>query len=176
MRRTHSLLLAVIISAAAIGTLPQQGAAQTVQIRTSETNDSTVRFVDRRAPDATGFAIVSTDGRRQLMLVGDAIALQLTDRGLERIGRSEESRAEQSSFARFVEGMARGGLRVLLDRALEVDLVEVGQVRLSGDRIVIENREGKPLFDQMKIDGEEFLEGFSRRDAQAFAARVNRRL
>jgi hypothetical protein len=165
------------LGAAVAVAVPAAAAAQGVSIRTGENTDSIARFVDRRAPAAADFAITSVDGNRVLMLLPDAIALQLTDAGLERIANRPAATDERkSAVALLVEGMVRGGLRVLLDRSLEYDLRELREVRVENGRLVFENRTGDPVFDRMNIDGQDFMEGFAPRDARAFADRVNRRL
>jgi hypothetical protein len=177
MRRAHFQLSALLLATGVLVTGPSTAAAQNIQVRSDQSTDSTARFSDRRAPARADFAIVSTDGLRALLLLPGAISMQLTDAGLERIGRAPaDAPADQGPIARLIEGMARGGLRVLLDRALDYELRELSEVRIEGERLVFINREGKPVFDEVKIDGREFMEGFSPRDARAFADRVNRRL
>jgi hypothetical protein len=177
-RRNLMRLGALAFLGAAVGVaVPAAAAAQGVSIRTGENTDSTARFVDRRAPAAADFAITSVDGNRVLMLLPDAIALQLTDAGLTSIANRPAATDERkSAVALLVEGMVRGGLRVLLDRSLEYDLRELREVRVENGRLVFENRAGDPVFDRMNIDGQDFMEGFAPRDARAFADRVNRRL
>jgi hypothetical protein len=169
---TFLLAGAILASASA----PPPAAAQNVHIRSGESSDSTARFVDRRAAATADFAIVSTDGNHTLMLLPDAILLQLTDAGLARIAELPADTAGKGTVARLMEGMVRGGMRVLLDRGLEYDLAELDEVRVEGHRLIFVNRRGKEVFGKMEIDGKEFMEGFSPRDARAFAARVNRRL
>lgn len=177
MRRAQLPLSAVLLATAVLVAAPSTAASQYIHVRSGESTDSAARFNDPRSVAQADFAIVSTDGQRALLLLPGAISMQLTDAGLERIGRPPaEAPADQSAIARLVEGMARGGLRVLLDRALDYELRELREVRVEGERLVFINREGKPVFDEVKIDGREFMEGFSRRDARAFADRVNRRL
>jgi hypothetical protein len=176
----HTVLpLGAVVLAGAVFTsavVASPAAAQNVHIRGGEAADSAARFVDRRPAATADFAIVSTDGNHALMLLADAILLQLTDAGLARIATPPADTAGKGTAARLIEGMVRGGMRVLLDRGLEYDLAELQEVRVEGHRLVFVNRHGKEVFGKMEIDGKEFMEGFSPRDARAFAARVNRRL
>jgi hypothetical protein len=179
MRRTRLCHAALLTFVAAFMTLavPAPAAAQHVHVRHGESTDSAARFVQRRPHAMADFAIISTDGRRALLLLPDAVALQLTDAGLEDIASPPaEAPADQGALARVFEGMLRGGLRVLLDRALEYDIDELGVARVDGERLVFVNRSGKPVFENMNIDGQDVMEGFAPADARAFAERVNRRL
>jgi hypothetical protein len=167
--RLPALTAAFLLVAALVA--PSALEAQTVRATSS---DSISRIVPRMQSAEADFSIVSTDGGKTILQRGDVVVFQLTDRGLGGILReTREREAEQSGFARLVSGMVRGGLRVLLDNAIEYEISALSEVRHENGALVFLDRGGKRVFDQMMVDGEEFMESFSHRDAEALARRLN---
>jgi hypothetical protein len=174
MRSLYAPVLALTLAAAPLAASP--AAAQSSTVRASA-SDSVSRIVPRQSLRSADFSIVSRDGTKAILQRGDAIVVQLTDRGLARFeGSAAAPKPEQGALARLVEGMVRGGLRVMLDNAIEYDVTALREVRHERGRLVFIDRDGRQVFDRLEIDGEEFMESFAPRDAEAFARHVNRLL
>ena len=153
----------------------QSQAAPGTGITMSGDGDSIARIVRRVPLREAAFSILTRDGRTALLLRDTTIVLQLTDRGLEAISVDEKPGDEEAGFLKQVmEGMLRGGLRMLLDRGIEYSLTDLRDARVEGGRLVLESRRGGVIFDEVNINDGNVLEQFSERDARAFAQRVNR--
>jgi hypothetical protein len=169
-------LSALLPLVAAVALTPAPLCAQGAGVR-AEASDSVTRIIPRLPLDRAAFSIVSVDGTKAILQLDDVIVVQLTDRGLARLTVDTRKREEeQGTLARMIGGLVRGGLRVLLDNAIEYEMSALQEVRYEEGRLVFLNREGKPVFDSISIDGQEFMESFAPRDARAFARRMNRLL
>lgn len=150
------------------------GVASDASVQVSASADSVIQIVPRVAPSRASFAIVTRSGQVALLLRESTIVVQLTDRGLEEIGRSEARGDEKRGFLSTIfESMLRTGLRVLLDHGLEYSLTDLREARYEDGRLVLENHRGKDVFGTIDMDGRDIMTDFHPRDARAFAARAN---
>jgi beta-lactamase regulating signal transducer with metallopeptidase domain len=136
--------------------------------------DSIARIVPRLAASQASYAIVTRSGQVALLLRDSTIVVQLTDRGLEEIGRTDARRDEDRGFlSTLFESMLRTGLRVLLDHGIEYALADLREARYEDGRLVLESRRGGDVFRNLDIDGRDVMADFRPRDARTFAARAN---
>lgn len=141
---------------------------------TVDGQDSIARIVPRVPVRSARYAITSADGRTALLLQDTTIVLQLTDRGLEFVGRGDAAADTDRGFLSALLGsMLRGGLRVLLDRGIEYSLRDLQEARYRDGRLVLQSVRGNDVFENVNIDGKQLMESFSERDAREFARRVN---
>jgi hypothetical protein len=152
--------------------VPRAATTRSGTVRISDSPDSVARLVPRVPLTAASFAITTLDGHTALLLRDTTIVLQLTDQGLEEIGRSTADE-EQDFLKALLGSMLRGGLRMLLDRGLEYSLADLREARYERGRLVLESRRGNEIFENVEIEGRQLMESFSERDARAFARRVN---
>jgi beta-lactamase regulating signal transducer with metallopeptidase domain len=143
-------------------------------ITISDAPDSIARLIPRQPLSAAAYAITSFDGRAALLLRDTTIVLQLTDRGLEEIGTPDADEEERGFLTALLGSMLRGGLRMLLDRGLEYSLADLREARYESGRLVLENRRGNDIFENVQVNGGPIMESFAERDAREFAQRVNR--
>jgi beta-lactamase regulating signal transducer with metallopeptidase domain len=141
----------------------------------SSTSDSVARIIRRIPPNTAAHAITTRDGGSILLLRDATLVLQLTDRGLDGVARDDRSGDEGGGgfLSSLLDGMLRGGLRVLLDHAIEYSLSDVREARYEDGRLVIESVRGTDVFGDVNTNGGAIMAGFHARDARAFAARVN---
>jgi hypothetical protein len=158
----------LIAAAAAVLLLAAPAAAQ------HGDHDSDARIVARQPLRAAESALQTEDGKVALLLVRGALVMQMTDRGLAEIGRDmERDNREETGFARFVGNIVRSGVRTMLDRGIEVPLSEIREARFERNRLMLVGRDGKELFQNVKVNDTEVMESFDPARARAFAARVN---
>ncbi len=138
-------------------------------------DDSDARIVERQPLRRATSAIETRGGEVALLLIDRKLVMQFTDRGLNKIDRdmNDDANEEKSGFARLVAGMVRGGVRTMLDRGIEYPVSELREARYEDGRLVLENREGKSIFADVRVNDIQVMESFSPAEARAFAARVN---
>jgi hypothetical protein len=164
----RSVLLSLFTAALV---LPLSAEAQQVRVGSSGT-DSLSRVVQRMPLKQARHAITTQDGAASLLLTERAIVLQLTDRELERIGSTESEKQEgQGVLARMFESMVRGGVRVLLNHGIEYPLSDLADARYENGRLFFVRNNGERIFEDVRINETEMMEGFASRDARAFVAR-----
>jgi hypothetical protein len=174
MRVLVSFVL-VLSASVAQAAMPAAASAQRVVID-GRSQDSIVSFVPRIEAHSAIRSITSRSGHMQMLHRDGAMVLQLTDAGLENIGRRAESAAAETGLGRILEAMLHGGLRALLDRAMVYDLSDVGDVRYEHGEIVFENRRGERVFGDFNVHGEQVMASFDEREARAFVAHLKRSL
>ena len=138
------------------------------------TSGDSARIVRRRSLSAAEFVIESTDGAASLMLIGDAVVLQLTDRWLDSVATEIAPAADDNFGKRLLQNVLRAGLMTALDYGLEYPLSGIGAASYEDGELLLLNRRGKPVFSNSSVEIDDAMMRFDSRDARAFAARVNR--
>jgi hypothetical protein len=69
--------------------------------------------------------------------------------------------------------MVRSGVRTMLDRGIEFPVSELREARYANGRLELVGHNGKPVFENVKINDTDVMESFDPAQARAFAARVN---
>ena len=164
----RSFVLRSAVLAFAVALCAQPAAAQ------RDRDDSDARVVSRQPLRRAQSAIETRNGQVALLLVDRTLVMQLTDRGLDRVERDMDDDArKETGFARFVVGVVRSGVRNLLDHGIEYPLSELRDARYENGRIVLIDRQGKQIFENVQVNDMEVMESFSPAEARAFVARVN---
>jgi hypothetical protein len=146
----------------------------TAQHRRDRHDDDNARVVSRQPLHRAASAIQTRNGEVALLLVGDRLVMQLTDRGLGKVDRDiDDDAKEEGAFARFISGVVRSGVRSLLDHGIEYPLSEIREARFQDGRLVLIDREGDEIFDDVEINDTDVMHSFAPAEARAFAARVN---
>ena len=131
--------------------------------------------VERVDPRRTDIAITTLDGRVSLLLTGEALTMQLTDRALrdftDEIERSSDPEAA-SGAGEFSDVLA-ASVRAPVTRAIQYDLHDVRSVRFEDGRLVITDRYGQAALERVETDGRPALESFAPEHAQAFVRMFN---
>lgn len=162
MRRLIAATAAMIALAAA------PASAQT------RSSSSEARVVSRQPLRAAESAIQTRDGRVAFLLVDRTLVLQMTDRGLANVARDmDQDLKEESGIGRFIGGIVRSSVRSMLDHGIEYPLAELREARYEGGRLRLVGRDGKEVFQNVKLNDTEVMESFDPAHARAFVARVN---
>jgi hypothetical protein len=171
----------IALAAAVLCVAPAQHAAaqdhdhdRGLRIQISEgDHDSPARVGPRRDPADARFAIRTSDDVVALMLTRDAVAMQLTDRGLRHV-RGEMERdmeaehGDDGVLARMIQSVVRTSVGSMLRRSIEYPVSELRSVTYERGRLVFVTEDGEEVFDQVEVNGSDVMEGFSAADARAF--------
>jgi len=99
----------------------------------------TTRLVDRIEARYADRMLVTREGDFALLLVGQDLYIQLTDRGMDEIGALDEDEMDAGLATRLLGAMLRAGVRELLDRAIVYPVSELGRAEYVEDRLVLED-------------------------------------
>jgi hypothetical protein len=139
-----------------------------------DSDNSRVRPGPRRDLRDAEFAMTTTNDVASLLLTRRVLALQLTERALDRIGREmddDHDDGDDGVVGRFVASVVRSSVRGVLRRSIQVPIDEVRSVDYRGGRLVITTEDGDRVFEQVEINDTDVMESFFRRDAEEFVRR-----
>lgn len=123
------------------------------------------------------YAMLTEDRAVALVLTGDIVAVQLSDRTFRELDREiahEKSDEEDGVLAGAIKGAILGSVRALLDHSLECPVEDLRDVRYRDGRLILITEDGGRIFEDLNINDHEVLAGFSEHDAQAFAREFRR--
>ena len=172
------LTLGLVVLALAVGGSAFAGSRDGCpSISLKSCGDHPTRFADRVDPDDIRMAIRTEDGTADLILAGDVVALQFSDRTLRDIRRKlreKQDEDEDNALAYAIKSAVLSGVRSMLDHSVECPIRELRTVDYRNGRLILVTRDGDRIFENVEIDDQDVLECFSPRDARAFVAEFQR--
>jgi len=145
--------------------------AQTISIHADKPDSAWI--VSRLPLDASKTTLQNRSKSVAILLMDTTLVFQFTDRGLDEMDHDIKNAPASGIGARVLAHMLAAGLTGLFDHAVAYRLDGVGEARAEGHRLVIVDRAGKPLFDNMEVNGRQVMDDFPSGTAQWFAAKVN---
>lgn len=136
--------------------------------------DDNTRIIERQPLRRASSALQTRNGEVALLIVNRTLVMQLTDRGMGQIEREmREDTEDEGMIARFVGNIVRSGVRSMLDHGIEYPISEIGEARYENGRLLLTNRDGEKIFENVEINDTDVMENFSPNEARAFVARIN---
>lgn len=135
-----------------------------------------VSFTERMRHSDALRAITTREGSVDLMLTNTDLLIQFSDKGLSRISEEINEDPDESHFASVIKSMVSSGVRTFLDRAMSIPLYEISEISYNDGKLLIRNREGQLIFEDLEIDGSYVMADFSRRNARRFVEDAERLL
>jgi hypothetical protein len=134
--------------------------------------DSLSYLVPRQSPGSYQASLRTEDRKVALLLQDTVIVLQLTDRGMEQLFEADTARRSVGGaiFARMV----KAGVSGLLDHGIAYRLSALRRAYSDGTRLVLEDRDGKHVFESTEYNGHHPMQEFTPREAERFADAVQR--
>jgi hypothetical protein len=123
------------------------------------------------------YAMLTEDRAVALVLTGDVVAFQLSDRAFRDLDRDiarEKHDDEDDVIGGAIKSAILGGVRALLDHSLECPVEDLRDVRYRDGRLILITQDGDRIFEDLSINDNEVLESFSEHDAQVFAREFRR--
>ena len=136
--------------------------------------DSVAWIVSRQALGIAEATLRSRDRAFAVLLNDTTVVLQLTDRGLDEVGRNIENDTTKNLGARILARMLGAGVVGLLDHGIAHRLSALREARVDGSRLILENQAGERVFEDVDVNGRHVMDDFSPAEAERFAAAVNR--
>lgn len=125
-----------------------------------DSDDARTRFVERHALRDARLAVTTKSGAAVLLLLNDAVAVQLSDATLAAVTTKED--------AGFLEGLLVAGVQFAVRKSVEYPIANLRSAEIRGGNLVLTNDEGKPVFDNVKVNGDNVTRNISAADAQRF--------
>lgn len=129
-------------------------------------DDSRTELGERHELREARAAIVSQDRSVELMLIGDVIAMQLSDRALDQMDSKKEK--DKNLF----EEILLAGVQVAVGKSIEYPVASIKSIDYADGALRIIGADGKPVFTEVKVNGTNVLRDFTRADAVRFANAV----
>ena len=138
--------------------------------------DSISWIVPRQPPGVAEATLRTTDRRVAVLLMDTTLVLQLTDRGLDQMSDDIAREPSAGTGGRILARMIGAALTGMFDHGIAYRLSALRSARADGSRLVLEDRDGRRVFDQVEMNGRQVFDDFSPAEAERFAAAVNRAL
>jgi hypothetical protein len=169
-RRSRRSALLLAASLVLLGAAPV--AAQNVSVHAGHGDSS---WIVPRVPLARAPASVATQDRQiALVLLDTTLVLQFTDVGLREFHHVARDSAPSGLGSRIFAQMVGAALGELFDHGIAYPISSLGRARADGSRLVLEDRNGHRIFDDVEVNGRDAMDGFVPAEAARFAAIVNR--
>lgn len=140
------------------------------------THSDTARVTDRIELRDADHDLVTRRGDVALLIVGDELRIQLTDKGLREIEEPDDmDESEDGLAARLIGAMIRAGVRELMDNAIAYPISEIGRAEYEDGRLVIEDLDGEALFD-ITANDRDIMTDFREQNARRFARELRDRM
>lgn len=150
--------LALLLATAAFAGEKQQDLSLTLHTG----NDSHARLTARQETRDARLVITTRHRAAVLMLLNDTVAVQLSDSAMSEMKAKDD--------ANFLEELLVSGVRLALGKAVEYPIAHIRSVEVRDGVLVLTSDEGKPVFDEIRINGENVTHDIAPADAARFAS------
>lgn len=140
---------------------------------TGATSSDTSWIVPRVALTQARKSLSTRDTQAAVLLMDTTLVLQFSDKGISRMNASVRDSLPKDLRERLIARMVGSALVELFDHGIAYNLRALRAARVDGNRLVLEDRAGKRVFDRVEINGRDVMNDFSPAEAESFAAAVN---
>jgi hypothetical protein len=125
-------------------------------------DDSRTRVGARHTAREARVAVETRSGGATLLLLNDAVAVQLSDTALGAL--------EPNADTSVIEEMLAAGVGVIVRKSVEYPLAHIRSAEIRNGILVLTNDEGKAVFSDIKVNGSNVTRDFSPADAARFVS------
>ena len=123
-------------------------------------DDPRTRLAARHDARDARLAVTTRTGTAMLLLTNDVIAVQLTDATLAKV--------ETKDDANFLEELVASGVRLAVGKSVEYPVANIRSAEIRNGVLTLTNDQGKPVFDEIKVNGGNVTRDLSAADAARF--------
>lgn len=152
---TTSALVLLLSTAAFAGEKKQEGISISF-----DSDDARTHMAARHSLREARVAVKSRNGAAVLLLLDDVVAVQLSDATLAGIETKED--------ANLLEEMLVAGVRAAVKKSVEYPVAHIRSAEIRNGVLVLTNDEGKPVFDDVKVNGSNITHDIAPGDAARF--------
>lgn len=125
-----------------------------------DSDDARTRIAARHTLRDARLVVGTRNGAAVLLLTNDVVAVQLTDAALGAI--------EPKSDANFLEELVSAGVGIAVRKSVEYPVASIRSAEIRNGGLVLTNDQGKPVFADMRVNGENVTQDLSAADAAKF--------
>lgn len=157
MKPLAALALLLALSVSAVAAEKKDGISISF-----DSDDQRAQLAPRYAVRDARLAVTTRGGAATLLLTNEKVAVQLSESLLARMKAKEDGG--------LLEEMIVAGVRTAMSKAVEYPLANIRSAEISNGALVLTNDEGKPVFEDIKVNGEVVTKDLSTTDAAKFVA------
>ncbi len=157
MKTLATLALALLLSAPAMAGEKKDGISVSF-----DSDDSRTRFAQRHDARDARLAVTTRNGTAVMLLTSEVVAVQLSDATLTKVATKED--------ANFLEELIVSGVRLAVRKSVEYPIANIRSAEVKSGVLVLTNDQGKPVFDNIKVNGENVARSLSASDAARFVS------
>lgn len=155
MKTLTTAVLAMLLCAGVASAKEKKGVSVSF-----DSNDPRTRLATRHETSDARLAITTRHGEATLMLVNDVVAVQLSDATL--------SGAKPEEDENFLVELLAAGVRLAIGKSVEYPIAHIRSAEIRGGVLVLTNDQGKPVFDNVKVNGDTVMRDISVAEATRF--------
>jgi hypothetical protein len=125
-----------------------------------DSDDARTELAARHTLREARVAVRTRNGAAVLLLLNDVVAVQLSDSALAAMETKED--------ASFFEELVVAGVRVAMKKSVEYPIAHIRSAEVRNGVLMLTNSEGKPVFEEMKVNGSNVTHDLSAADAAKF--------
>lgn len=152
---TCALVLLLSASVAFAGEKKKEGISVSFS-----SDDSRTRLAPRHDVRDARLSVTTRNRTAVLLLTGDVVAVQLSDATLAEV--------ETKDDANFLEELIVSGVRLAVGKSVEYPIANIRSAEIRGGVLTLTNDQGKPVFDEIKVNGTNVTRNISAGDAARF--------
>jgi hypothetical protein len=157
MRSLTSCAIVLLLSATAAFAADKKHASLSVSF---DSDDARTKLAARHVASEARVVAGTRSGAAVLMLLDDSVAVQLSDAVLADVKAKDD--------ANFFEEWIVAGVRMGLRKSVEYPIASIRSAELRDGTLVLTNNEGKPVFDEIKVNGSIVTRDLAPADAARF--------
>ena len=123
-------------------------------------DDPRTRLATRHDARDARLAVTTRSKTAMLLLTNDVVAVQLTDATLAKM--------ETKDDANFLEELVASGVRLAVGKSVEYPVANIRSAEIRNGVLTLTNDQGKPVFDEIKVNGSNVTRDLSAADAARF--------
>jgi hypothetical protein len=125
-------------------------------------DDARTKLAPRQDARDARLAVTTRSGSATLLLTGDVVAVQLSDAALAKVEAKED--------ANFFEELVVAGVRLAVQKSVDYPIANIRSAEVRDGVLVLTNDVGKPVFNEIKVNGSIVTRDLSAADAQRFVS------
>ena len=125
-----------------------------------DSDDARTQLAPRHAVRDARVAVRTRNGAAVLLLTGDVVAVQLSDTMLATLETKED--------AGLLEEMLVAGVRAAMKKSVEYPIAHIRSAEIRNGGLVLTSDEGKPVFSQVTVNGNNVTRDITAGDAARF--------